>query len=100
MQRPNGKPQLNDAFQRARARLPQGEPSMAWPGIGPRVKTPARSRWKTTDTVRLLAPFDPVVWDRDRFERLWGWAYRFEAYTPAAKRCAVTTPCRCCGATR
>jgi uncharacterized protein len=36
--------------------------------------------------VRLLAPFDPVVWDRRRFERLWGWAYRFEAYTPVAKR--------------
>jgi hypothetical protein len=36
--------------------------------------------------VRLLAPFDPVVWDRRRFELLWGWAYRFEAYTPAAKR--------------
>jgi uncharacterized protein YcaQ len=38
------------------------------------------------DQVRLLAPFDPVVWDRRRFEMLWGWAYRFEAYTPAAKR--------------
>jgi uncharacterized protein YcaQ len=36
--------------------------------------------------VRLLAPFDPVVYDRDRFEHLWGWPYRFEAYTPAAKR--------------
>jgi uncharacterized protein YcaQ len=36
--------------------------------------------------VRLLAPFDPVVWDRRRFELLWGWAYRFEAYTPAKKR--------------
>ncbi len=36
--------------------------------------------------VRLLAPFDPVVWDRQRFEHLWGWAYRFEAYTPIAKR--------------
>lgn len=36
--------------------------------------------------VRLLAPFDPVVWDRRRFELLWGWPYRFEAYTPAAKR--------------
>jgi uncharacterized protein YcaQ len=39
-----------------------------------------------SDTVRLLAPFDPVVWDRRRFELLWGWAYRFEGYTPAAKR--------------
>jgi uncharacterized protein len=26
------------------------------------------------------------VWDRARFERFWGWAYRFEAYTPVAKR--------------
>jgi uncharacterized protein YcaQ len=38
------------------------------------------------DLVRLLAPFDPVVWDRSRFELMWGWAYRFEAYTPASKR--------------
>jgi uncharacterized protein YcaQ len=26
------------------------------------------------------------VWDRERFELLWGWIYRFEAYTPPAKR--------------
>ncbi len=38
------------------------------------------------DAVRLLAPFDPIVWDRARFETFWGWAYRFEAYTPAPKR--------------
>ena len=38
------------------------------------------------EMVRLLAPFDPVVWDRRRFEILWGWAYRFEAYTPVPKR--------------
>lgn len=36
--------------------------------------------------VRFLAPFDPVVRDRDRFEHLWNWNYRFEAYTPAHKR--------------
>jgi hypothetical protein len=36
--------------------------------------------------VRLLTPFDPIVHDRQRFERLWGWRYRFEAYTPPAKR--------------
>ena len=36
--------------------------------------------------VRFLAPFDPLVWDRRRFEHLWGWAYRFEAYTPTARR--------------
>ncbi len=38
------------------------------------------------DAVRLLAPFDPVVWDRRRFELLWSWPYRFEAYTPVARR--------------
>jgi uncharacterized protein len=38
------------------------------------------------DVVRFLAPFDPVVWDRRRFEYFWGWPYRFEAYTPPAKR--------------
>jgi uncharacterized protein len=38
------------------------------------------------DVVRLLAPFDPLVWDRRRFEMLWGWAYRFEAYTPVPRR--------------
>jgi uncharacterized protein YcaQ len=27
-----------------------------------------------------------VVWDRRRFEQLWDWAYRFEAYTPVPKR--------------
>lgn len=36
--------------------------------------------------VRFLAPFDPVAWDRLRFEQLHGWEYRFEAYTPAPKR--------------
>lgn len=38
------------------------------------------------DEVRMLAPFDPIVWERGRVEHLWGWAYRFEAYTPVAKR--------------
>lgn len=36
--------------------------------------------------VRFLAPFDPLVWDRARFTLFWGWNYRFEAYTPVAKR--------------
>ncbi len=38
------------------------------------------------EQVRFLAPFDPLVWDRARFEHFWGWAYRFEAYTPPPKR--------------
>lgn len=36
--------------------------------------------------VRILAPFDPLVWDRRRFEHFFGWSYRFEAYTPEHKR--------------
>lgn len=38
------------------------------------------------DEAHILAPFDPIVWDRPRFEELWGWEYKFEAYTPAQKR--------------
>ena len=38
------------------------------------------------DCVRILAPFDPLVRHRERFEHLWDWNYRFEAYVPASKR--------------
>ena len=56
--------------------------SWFWPAD----ENPRSSRWRPDDAVRFLAPFDPIVWDRRRFELLWGWTYRFEAYTPAAKR--------------
>ena len=52
----------------------------------PEGELPGSRKHAADDRVRLLAPFDPVVWDRRRFELLWGWAYRFEAYTPAPKR--------------
>lgn len=38
------------------------------------------------DTLRFLTPFDPVVWDRRRFQLFWGWEYKLEAYVPAHKR--------------
>jgi uncharacterized protein len=38
------------------------------------------------DKLRFLAPFDPVVWDRRRFQLFWGWEYKLEAYVPAHKR--------------
>jgi len=52
---------------------------------GPRSPLAARAEADSA-FVRFLAPFDPVVWDRRRFELFWGWAYRFEAYTPPSKR--------------
>ena len=53
-----------------------------WPGE----ESPRSSRWRLDDEVRLVTPFDPIVWDRRRFTFFWDWIYRFEAYTPAPKR--------------
>jgi len=74
---------LKAAIQRAKERLSHariGEVDWYWP------QADRPRRHEVVDAVRLLSPFDPVVWDRRRFELLWGWAYRFEAYTPAPKR--------------
>jgi uncharacterized protein YcaQ len=74
---------LNRAVQRARHRLAHVRvEGVDW--YWPAHESPAAA--EPDDTVRLLAPFDPVVWDRPRFELLWEWEYRFEAYTPVPKR--------------
>ena len=80
---PHWRAEIKSAQARARQRLSQAVVdghTWYWPTgeVIPDDETP--------DTVRLLAPFDPVVWDRRRFELLWDWAYRFEAYTPEPKR--------------
>ena len=75
--------ELTAALHRAKARLAQarvGGTDWYWPaGEQPDGAEPR-------EAVRLLAPFDPVVWDRRRFELFWNWPYRFEAYTPVPKR--------------
>ncbi len=52
----------------------------------PQGESPAAARHQVDDRLRFLAPFDPVVWDRRRFQLFWGWEYKLEAYVPAHKR--------------
>jgi uncharacterized protein len=74
---------VKNALARAKQRLAhESVDSLEW--YWPAGENPRRA--VVPEVVRLLAPFDPVVWDRARFELLWGWEYRFEAYTPPAKR--------------
>jgi uncharacterized protein len=80
---PQWRGELTGALQRAKQRLAYARVDGVdwyWPA------EEDRARCSAPDTVRLLTPFDPVVRDRARFELLWGWQYRFEAYTPVLER--------------
>ena len=82
---PHWRDARKSALARAKARLSHATiDGNTW--YWPEGENPRSRRHVVNDDVRLLAPFDPVVWDRRRFEIFWGWAYRFEAYTPAVKR--------------
>jgi uncharacterized protein YcaQ len=80
---PQWQDELKPALQRAKQRLSHtriDDIDWYWPTEQNISRHPPR------DMVRLLTPFDPLVRDRGRFELLWGWVYRFEAYTPVTKR--------------
>ena len=80
---PQWRLELKPALQRARHRLSHmrvNDVDWYWPA------DERLAGHEPEESVRLLAPFDPLVWDRDRFELFWGWSYRFEAYTPEPKR--------------
>jgi uncharacterized protein len=80
---PHWRGELRGALARAKARLRREHVDGVewfWPADD------CSRRGGAGDRVRLVTPFDPLVWDRRRFELLWGWPYRFEAYTPARQR--------------
>jgi uncharacterized protein YcaQ len=88
---PQWQAELKSALERAKQRLSHARVDGVdwyWPTVESALVHggSATERRPIDNTVRLLAPFDPVVHDRSRFELLWGWVYRFEAYTPAQKR--------------
>ena len=84
---PQWRKELTTALQRTKQRLSQMRvDGVDWFWPTDENPTGGSNQAPVFEKVRLLAPFDPVVHDRARFELLWGWAYRFEAYTPAAKR--------------
>jgi uncharacterized protein len=80
---PQWRNEIAAAQQRARERLAHAcVAGVDW--YWPNEENPGRA--VAPEKVHLLAPFDPVVHDRTRFELLWGWTYRFEAYTPPTRR--------------
>ncbi|MFF4869926.1 winged helix-turn-helix domain-containing protein [Streptomyces sp. NPDC090109] len=56
-----------------------GKPAWADPAA---LATEPRGRHRTT----LLSPFDSLIWERARTERIFGFTHRLEAYVPKQKR--------------
>ena len=79
--KPEATPRLDELVEEGRLRRVsvQGWRQPAY--LHAETKIPRRIR-----TAALLAPFDPLIWERTRAERLFGFHYRIGIYTPAEKR--------------
>lgn len=90
---------LGDLADYFRLRVPQARPRVAelvedgrleavdiegW--RQPAYVVPGVSVPRRVDARALLVPFDPLIWERDRTHRLFGFFYRIEIYVPAPKR--------------
>jgi uncharacterized protein YcaQ len=75
--------ELEDAGELVPVQVPgwgrNGAPGAAWLHRDARLP-------RAMDAAAVLSPFDPVVWERARAERLFGFHYRIEIYTPREKR--------------
>ncbi len=88
---------LADYFRLRGPRVARGLAELERRGLAERVLVPAwtdRPVWRHAGArvprqvpgAALVSPFDPLVWQRDRTEELWGMRYRLEIYVPAPQR--------------
>lgn len=87
--------ELRDYFRQPLEATRQAITELTEEGVLIPVSTPgSRRAWvhrdarapRKIEASALLAPFDPLIWHRDRAERLFGFRYRIEIYVPAEKR--------------
>lgn len=90
---------VNDIADYFRLHIPTARPILAELAAAGRIDEVSVPGWKgpvyvdpsavvprTVSGATLLSPFDPIIWNRERAERLFGFQYRIEIYVPEEKR--------------